>query len=110
VDKGNSHFPPLQYKTFVLARGTVHYEVRTHFAMYDIRALEYVMPYVSPRRPGFDPRPVNLGFVMDPVDAEFVVDEVALERVLLPWLLRCSHAFHGIDCLHSISRLSQTLI
>jgi len=45
-------------------------------------------------RPGFDPRPVNAGYVMDPVNEEFVVDEMALERVLLPWLLRCSHAFH----------------
>jgi hypothetical protein len=31
---------------------------------------------------------------MDPVNEEFVVGEETMERVLLPWLLRCSHAFH----------------
>jgi hypothetical protein len=39
-----SNFPPLQDKTFVLATGTVHYEVRTHFAMYDIRASKQATP------------------------------------------------------------------
>ena len=47
-----------------------------------------------------------VGFVIDPVDAEFVVDK---ERVLLPGVLRCYHAFHYTDCLHSIIRLPQTL-
>ena len=74
-----SNVLPLQYKTFVLATGTVHCEARTHFAMYDNPASEQAKISVSPRRPGFDPRPVNVGLVIDLVDAEFVVDK---EQVL----------------------------